>query len=636
MSGIFGIVNRDGSIIDPVKFEIMCQAMAIWGPDGNKVWLEGCAGIGQARFINTPAAYYERLPYSDMAAGFIFTAAARLDNRNELLAACGIRKADAKAISDGELLRQTYRRWGEDCIKQVYGDWSFAAYHPVERKLFLARDHYGYTSLYYYADSRVLAFASSAKALLDLGLVPVQMDELYLAQVLVSWPDYHGERTIYKPLKRLPPAHCLTVTPEKLAKRCYWHMEETPELRLPRREDYVEAFKEVFTEAVKVRLQVPQLGMAGSEGKIGVSLSGGLDSGSVAVVAANLLQTENKRLLAYTSVPLVETGGYTGKRAFGDEFPLARATAKQAGNIDLYPIKAQTISPIQAIRNMLAIRNEPVHAAGNIFWMRAIRETARDNGCRVLLNGHCGNASISWEGVVFSQPFLYQVSHLGWKQWLKEKAKYYTPVSLLQAYRSMRGKNEWHSSAINPHFAYRLNLWEQMLQAPNSHLLLKNAVFDKRWLMLKPGRSLIGALQAESCAGSGLEVRDPTADVRVLTFTLSVPDHIFIDPKTGMNRWLIRKAMEGYLPDEVRLNRRIGLQSADLVSRLCTCAAEVEATLNELEESCAIEYVNIPYMRQVWQLVQTQDTLDTFHKAANILMRGIMAGLFVNGFDSER
>ena len=155
-----------------------------------------------------------------------------MDNRAELIArmsGAGL----AHTLSDAALLRQAYREWGEACVERIYGDWAFAAWHPVERKLFLARDHFGNTALYYYADERVFAFASDRQALLALNLAPITLDELYLAQVLISWSAYHGERTIHTPIKRLPPAHTLTVTPDRLKVRQYWFLERTPELRLP-------------------------------------------------------------------------------------------------------------------------------------------------------------------------------------------------------------------------------------------------------------------------------------------------------------------------------------------------------------------------------------------------------------------
>jgi asparagine synthase (glutamine-hydrolysing) len=90
--------------------------------------------------------------------------------------------------------------------------------------------------------------------------------------------------------------------------------------------------------------------------------------------------------------------------------------------------------------------------------------------------------------------------------------------------------------------------------------------------------------------------------------------------------------MKGRLPDEVRLNRRRGRQAGDLVPRLRASAAEVDNALEELACGPATEYVDVPYMRQVWQMIQTQDTPEVFHKAVTVLTRGVMAGLFVNRF----
>lgn len=638
MSGIFGIFRRDGHPAALSTMVAMRRAMASWGPDGGDMWLDGCAGLGQVRLHSTPEARYERLPYVDTAGGFVFTAAARLDNRDELLADVGCSAEDATVISDGDLLRQAYLRWGADCVKRVYGDWSFAAYHPAEHRLFLARDHFGYTALYYYADPHIFAFASSQQALLDLKLAPRVMDELYVAQVLVSWTAYHGERTVYKTIKRLPPAHYLTVTPERQDTYCYWYLENTPELRLPRREDYVDAFREVFDEAVKTRLRTPSMLADGGAGQLAVSMSGGLDSGSVAVTAARFLRPSGGRLTAFTAVPLVDTSVYTVVQRFGDELPYAQATARQAGNIDMYAINAAGVSPIRAIRRMLHIQNEPAHAPGNFFWTMEVMKSARDRGCRVLLTGQRGNAGISWTGDVWSQPLIFQLQHLGWRKWSKEVVKRYLPAAVLQSYRHLRLYRDegWQSSAIHPDFARRMDLRARMLCAADAGLAPPYSPREQRCLILKPGKSLGGARKAENSAAFGLEVRDPTADVRVLAFTFSVPDRIFIDPETGLDRWLIRAAMRDHLPDQVRLNRRRGLQAADLAPRLRACAAEVEEALDELARGPAAEYVHVAHMRRAWRVIQTQDIPEVYIKAVSILTRGIMAGLFVNGFFSEQ
>ena len=628
MSAIFGMLRRDGTPIAPSTLETMRLAMADWGHDGSDIWLSVHVAMGQMSFASTPESRYERMPRMDNAYSIIFTAAGRVDNRDELIADCGLRIAacEKAEMPDSEVMLHAYRKWGEDCPVHIYGDWAFAAYHQKERRLFLARDHFGNTSLYYYADPQVFAFASSRSALLALNLAPIEMDELYLAQVLVSWFAYHGERTIHKPIKRLPPGHSLTVTPERMDVRRYWRLEDTAELRLPKREDYVEAFRDVFDNAVQCRLR--------SVGNVAVTLSGGLDSGAVAATAARFMQGNGRRLLAFTSVPRFETTMYINNR-FGDEFPFAQATAQYAGNVELYPVTAPLISPIQAIRRFIRIRNEPCHGASNYYWIGELMKCAREHGCRTLLTGQMGNAGMSWKGDVFSHSIGFQLHHLGWRAWSKEVTRRYIPIGMLNLYRKLRRPKDswWKSSAIHPGFASRLNLLDRLMSAHDSLMApTPRRPLEQRYRIIRPGSSFAGAVWAEIGAAFGMETSDPTADARVLSFTLSVPDHIFMDPKTGMDRMLIRDAMKGRLPDEVRLNRKRGRQAIDIVMRLRACAAEVENALYELECGPAAVYLNVPYLREVWRMIQTQDTPEVTRLSNVVLTRGIMAGLFVNGF----
>jgi asparagine synthase (glutamine-hydrolysing) len=626
MSAIYGLFQRDSSPLKADRLVAMQQSLFPWEPSVCQVWQDGLAGLGFARRPSTPEGFRECMPNVVDGGELVFSAAARVDNRMELGQALGISPAEGGKMSDGEFVLRAYQKWGEDSPNRIFGDWAFAAWHPSERQLFLARDHYGNTALYYHANPHTFAFSSSRQALLTLGLAPVEMDELYLAQVLVSWFGYHGERSIHAAIRRLPPAHCLSVTPEHLETRCYWRLEETPDLILPKREDYVEAFRQVFDQAVSARL--------GSNGPLGVTLSGGLDSGSVTATAASFLRESGQRLSAFTSVPLFDPKPFVGQR-FGDEFPCAQATARQAGNVDLHPVQAASASPVQAIRRMLEIHNEPGHGAGNSFWILDLMEAIRENGCQVLLTGQMGNAGLSWNGDILSQPWGYQLQQLGGRLWIKERLKRAIPVGVYTGWWRYKGKrllresqSLYRRSAINLDFARRLNLFELRLNDPNEATQFSPRLQRLQWI--KPGRSFGGALWAETGAAFGLDVRDPTADARLLAFTLSVPDRIFIDPETGMDRWLVREAMKGRLPDDVRLNRSRGRQAGDLVPRLRQHAGEVERALKELQNGPAAAYVDVPYMRQIWQMVQTQDTKEAFVKAATVLCRGIMAGLFVN------
>ncbi|MCB0117196.1 MAG: hypothetical protein KDD84_24020 [Caldilineaceae bacterium] len=124
-------------------------------------------------------------------------------------------------------------------------------------------------------------------------------------------------------------------------------------------------------------------------------------------------------------------------------------------------------------------------------------------------------------------------------------------------------------------------------------------------------------------------MRDPTLDTRVMAYTISVPDPIFDSPD-GADRWMMRAAMNGLLPDEVRLNRLRGRQSADLATRLLASAGEVEAALAAVDAAPANAYVDVIKMHQAWADVQTKATPLTTHRVGSILLRGLLSGFFLN------
>ncbi|MBI4869770.1 MAG: asparagine synthetase B [Candidatus Wallbacteria bacterium] len=599
----------------------MLAASKHWGPDGFSIWSQGPAALGHLLRVDTPQAALERLPAFDARADLAFTAAARLDNREELARQLEVPAGEVEKLADGELLRRAYLRWGERCPERVLGDWSFAAWHPRERRAMLARDQLGNTALYYFETPRLLAFATSQQALLTPGLAEAGLDETYLAAKLLAWPPHLGARTIYRAIKRLPPAHRLTVTESRASSHCYWRLEDVPVARTCDPRDAAQELREHLQRAVRSRLR--------SNARVAISLSGGLDSGSVAVTAASALDAGSDPLLALTSVPESDPSPFVEGK-FGDEWSRAQAVCAMSGRIAHEPIRAGGISPVEAIRRALDIHWEPMHSAASYHWMIALQQRARQAGCRVLLTGHMGNGGISWRGHKSSQTALGLLRLLGpgAGAWLLVKQA--IPEVCLATWRRLRGMDSaWYRfSAIHPQFLNRLRLLDGgLFDSPGTRCDSPQA---ERRRILGAGCSAVGAFNAQLGAAHGLSVRDPTADVRLLSFALGLPDRVFIDPATGLDRWPIREAMKGRLPDEVRLERSTGRQSGDLVPRLRTYAHEVEAALEEVSCGPAAEYLDLAHMRDVWRIVLCEDTPRAFLGAVSVLTRGLMAGLFVN------
>ncbi len=622
---IFGIFHRNGCTFPPPIIHNIQKTHSVFGVDQADTWASNCVWLGSTRLSFLEESLSPGVLSIPDHAKIVCTA--RLDNRIEIAADLKITAHELMQLDDRGLVCKAYGQWGEHCADHLYGDWSFAAWHEKERRLVVARDHFGMTSLYYYVDKNVFAFSSERSFLLALGLSPIELDELYLAQVLISWPAYHGDRTIHSPIRRLPPAHRLNVTSKRFEVQQYWFLEKTPELILSDHDAYREAFLDVFDEAVRSRVKT-------SYGReiVSTTLSGGLDSSSVTATAGRIKYLDGCRINAYTSTPVYETTRYVQAR-FGNELPLAEATANFSGNIDLFKVSAEDYSPIQAIRKSLEIHNEPGHSACNMYWLHKIMQEARSAGSKRLLVGQFGNATISWKGDIFSQPFSVQLRQLGAFTMMRGRLRRVLPGNIVKPRMryNLKMYQEANVSAINHAFAERLSVFEQQLNDSDNYLT--RTPFVQRCAgFLMPGRHNSGSLYAEMSRAFDIGIYDPTVDVRVMKFVFSVPDHIFIDQETGIDRWLIRDAMKGRIPDEVRLNRNRGRQAGDLVPRLRACASEVDDVLSELINGPASLYLDVPYMYEVWKMVLTQDTPDAFHKAITVLTRGIMAGLFVNNF----
>jgi asparagine synthase (glutamine-hydrolysing) len=545
-----------------------------------------------------------------------FTSQARLDARDELCERLAIPLSARGAVSDDGLLLRAYLHWGEASVEHVIGDWSLAAWHADERRLFLARDPQGITALHYFADARHFVFASSLQAVQTVAPVTRRIDEVHLARILTSWP-VTDDSSIFADVKSVPFGRAVVVTGARIQTRRYWTPAPIPSNRRASDEDYVEGLRETLTIAVRDRLR--------RSGPVGVTLSGGLDSGSVAAIAASLLREEARALSAFTHVPQFPDAAVRDRTA--DERQLAAATARAAGIRDVTYLDSAGLSPITGIRKALEIHGAPSPAAGNQFWLMDLLATARASGTGTLLIGHRGNATISWTGLAQSIPW-----RVLWRSGRRRAAVVgLLPRALQDRLRSVyararMGREPWlNYSAIRPELARRLNLLERMRSEGH------DPTFSRHWatsyaprieLLLESGSRL-----AESAAAHGLSIRDPTQDMRVVKYCLSVPDDQFVDP-IGGPRWLIRRAMQGIIPPEVLENQRRGLQAADLVLRLREHPEEMEAALAKCARVAEVaDYIDVPRLRAVWARVRVENTEATGNDARSILTRGLMAGL---------
>ena len=638
MSAIFGLVYLDGRPVPRAALETMRARLAHWGPDGGGVWLRESAGLGQVLLQSTPEARHETIPLWDDERQTVLVAAARLDNREELCDALGIAADERPTTPDGRLIQRAFQRWGETSPQHLLGDWSFAVWRPRERRLFLARDHIGVTGIFYYFRPPFFAFASGCEALLALSEVPRRLDELHFARYLAIVPGDH-DHTAWENVRTLLPAHSLAVTAEGLRTECYWRIEDAPAVRPGSDANYIEGFLDLYRRAVRSRLR--------SRRPVGTTRSAGLDSGSVTALAAEALQERGARLMAFTSVPL-HPAGHLVPGAVADEWPLAHQLAERWDNIEHVPIRAETTTPLAAVACSLAIYPQPAHAAGNLFWLLAIYTAANERALGVVLTGQLGNGGISWSGGQNRIFYLFARGHwdaglralAAWRAWQNRswpgtvKSQLLRPVLgpfWQQRHRLLRpGAPSWADlGAIQPAFARRMKL-HAVAQKSYIHKLFMRPIDPRqeRSVFFSLNAPLAGPIHQAYGAACGLEIRDPTTDVRLLEYCVGVPDELHT--RNGGERMLVRRAMDGLLPPEVQWNTIRGRQAADVALRLLDHRDEMEAVLGSLESAPAVtEYLNLPALRSTWQALQAHVTPQTAQQATTLLLRGVMAGLFL-------
>ena len=628
MSAILGIINLKGKNVESQELEKMKISIAQWGPEASGNWIKRNVGLGQLLSYNTPEARYEKLPLTDVSDRYVIVSRARIDNRDELQRVFNVPEKEIASTPDSFFILESFKKWGSNCVDHLLGDWAFAIWDQLKRELFLARDHHGNTGLYYYKSSGVFVFSSSLRSLLAHKAVPVEINELFVTKILVSWAPL-GHETAYNNICRLPPAHYLLISEETFHVKKYWNLEDTAELHLSSPSEYYEMFLEVFSRAVKVRLR--------SDKPICSSLSGGLDSGAVSALAAGELKKQNQRLKCYCSVPLYDISQLDlGPGRFGDEGFLASETARFSGNIELEKISAADISISDSIRLLLASQIEPSHGAGNYYWIVAILKQAQASGYGTLLTGQRGNATISWTGLpgllYFETIFRkYSNNELSGRIAFRQFVKHFVPEPFLNLYRNLQfDKDSWKNySAINLGYAHKINLNDLMKNEGHNPLFRQpKDTRQAQTYHINSGISQVGSRWQSVGSDSGIEVRDPTVDKNVMELCVSIPDKYY---RNGdLDRYLLRKSMENYLPPSVLYNTARGKQASDLIWRIRDNHNEIDGILTQVGLSDKVNtIINVDKMRKILMDAQTSTHPRILDELETILIRGATTALFI-------
>ena len=284
MCGIVGIIDFE-SKIDSELLKRMRDTLSHRGPDGAGIYLtrDSKVGLAHRRLSIIDLSSAGNQPMCNENGTIWVTYNGEIYNFQELrkeLEKCG---HIFKSHSDTEVIIHSYEEWGEMCVNKFRGMFAFGIFDEKNEKLFLARDRFGIKPLFYYWDGERFIFGSEIKAIITHPKVKRDIDLSaiydYLTYMYIPTP-----KTIYKNIKKLPPAHSLAFDNESINIKEYWDVHfESKEMSEKECGDLVNKY---LTESMKMHLI--------SDVPIGVFLSGGLDSSIVTAKMSNLIEEPAK------------------------------------------------------------------------------------------------------------------------------------------------------------------------------------------------------------------------------------------------------------------------------------------------------------------------------------------------------
>lgn len=644
MTAICGIWRLDGQGSAAGDCERMRRTLAIYGRDRSGGWDGGdiALGIQLARLV--PEDVHDHQPLTGGGGRFVMVADARIDNRPELAAALGIGDERLRTMADSDVVLAAWERWGEGALDRLYGDFALAVWDAQARTLQLARDPLGQRPLFYHQGEDFVAFATMAKGLHALPEMPIAPDLDTLRDYLALAP-MRGPGSFFAGIQRVEPGGLVTLHADgRIESREWyeWHLDR--QLILEGDEAYVEAFRALFDRAVADRLR--------ATGPVASQLSGGFDSSAVTATAAGMLAARGQRLTAFTHVPLTGVPLDEPPGRFGDEGPLAATVAALHANIDHIRIEAADRQIGDNLDAHFHAFEYPALNLCNNVWMSEIDRQAGRQGCKVMLTGAMGNMTISisgeerltelfWAGALATwvkESLAARRAGHGWLgTWFGRPFGPWIPPALLKALHRARGRETVELRAFSA-------LRGEIINGADLQRRLQALAYDptfRPWPRIRSKIAFVlrrldihGLEQKGRLASCGLDLRDPTADRRLVEFALSAPSHLFF--REGGNRWLYRQAFDGRVPPEILQCDDRGHQAADWFERLRRAQDSLKRLVGwSGESSQATDLIDIANLAQLaGEVLPAGPPSSTTRTAMRFrLLRGLSVGHFIRKLD---
>ncbi len=578
MSAIWGVISRNENITNTVVSK-MQNSMKEFLIDRYHCITRDSVYFACGLQFFTKISHAERLPIYDESTEAYFTADCVLTNREELIRVLSdaYPKDTLVALGDGELSYKAYLHFGERFVEYLRGSFSFAIYNAANKELLLYTDHFARRYLAYYVSGDTVYFSTVYQPLL--AAMDKKERKLNKHWITAAYTDctadtikLHGA-TVYENIFHVEPGQYIKInTDNHCVEKCtYWNpLARDKKLRLKSDEEYRNLFLVTFQKAVSDLLCV--------DGEVGIMLSGGLDSSSVAAFAAMELQKRKQKLYSYTAVPSKDYAVQNTHINIEDETSFVLDQQRMYPNIYPHFISSDNVNAFTYINDHASCYMEPVKPILNMVNTHEMMLQASRDGCKLMLTGQNGNATISYGRVI---TYVFQKLR---------RFRFH------EAYREFVCFCKRHHIAKKYFIKVFLRTWKEercTKYNPSEDCLLKkkdisnyDIISLERTILKQRGNGCMdterqrnnfcfmplvyqhmGFYDTYGSLRYGVLSVDPTLTKEVLELCLCMPIDCFV--KNGKERRAIRDYMKGYVPDSILDNYAgRGVQAADYAFRV--------------------------------------------------------------------
>jgi len=282
MCGVAGFINLNGEIANEKILKNMTKIISHRGPDGEGIYTYKNIGLGHRRLSIIDISEKGHQPMSDSSGEIVITYNGEIYNFKEIKKELETLGHKFSSQTDTEVLVNSWKEWGVDCIKKFNGMFAFALYDKRINSLFLVRDRYGIKPLYFGKFQNLLLFSSEQKSILKHPKIKKKIDKEALLEYF-TFQNIFTDKTFIKDIRLLPAASITQIKIEnnEIDTRIYWdyHFKNTHESGGSK--EYEEELERLLKNAVNRQLV--------GDVELGSYLSGGMDSGTLTALASSNL-----------------------------------------------------------------------------------------------------------------------------------------------------------------------------------------------------------------------------------------------------------------------------------------------------------------------------------------------------------